>query len=117
MVGAFVPNGPAVHQLRALAAAGDHATFSSIALFEWLRGPRTPGELQLRNVMFPDDVVAPFGPGEAERAARIYRALKGARRREADIAIAACAIEHNAALWTLNPADFRDIPDLALYSG
>jgi predicted nucleic acid-binding protein len=31
-----------------------------------------------------------------------------------DIAIAACALAHNAALWTLNPADFKDIPDLQL---
>jgi predicted nucleic acid-binding protein len=32
------------------------------------------------------------------------------------IAIAACAIEHDAALWALNPADFGDIPGLKLYS-
>jgi predicted nucleic acid-binding protein len=32
-----------------------------------------------------------------------------------DIAIAACAIEHRAALWTLNERDFEDIPGLMLY--
>lgn len=31
-----------------------------------------------------------------------------------DIAIAACAIVRDAELWTLNPADFRDIPGLRL---
>jgi len=34
--------------------------------------------------------------------------------READIAIAACAIVREAELWTLNRADFRDIPNLRL---
>jgi predicted nucleic acid-binding protein len=32
-----------------------------------------------------------------------------------DLAIAACALAHDAALWTLNPNDFADIPDLSLY--
>lgn len=115
MVEAFAPTGSAVRRLRALAGAGDHATFSSIALFEWLRGPRTTGELHLRSVMFPDDVIVPFGPAEAARAAGIYRGLTRARSREADIAIAACAIEYDAQLWTLNAGDFRDIPGLTLY--
>jgi len=35
-----------------------------------------------------------------------------ARGREIDIAVAACAIANGAAIWTLNPADFRDIPGL-----
>jgi len=33
-----------------------------------------------------------------------------------DLAIAACALTHEAALWTLNPEDFRDIPGLRLAS-
>jgi predicted nucleic acid-binding protein len=33
-----------------------------------------------------------------------------------DIAVAACAIVNGAALWTLNPSDFRGIPGLALAS-
>lgn len=32
-----------------------------------------------------------------------------------DLAIAACALEHGAALWTLNRDDFADIPDLRLF--
>jgi predicted nucleic acid-binding protein len=32
-----------------------------------------------------------------------------------DLAIAASALTHGARLWTLNAADFRDIPDLELY--
>jgi predicted nucleic acid-binding protein len=41
--------------------------------------------------------------------------LRRARGREIDVAIAACAIEHGATLWTLYPSDFRDIPGLSLY--
>jgi predicted nucleic acid-binding protein len=37
------------------------------------------------------------------------------RDRDMDLAIAACAIEHRAALWTLNRAAFADIPDLRLF--
>jgi predicted nucleic acid-binding protein len=31
-----------------------------------------------------------------------------------DLAIAACAIRREAELWTLNGADFKDIPGLRL---
>jgi predicted nucleic acid-binding protein len=43
--------------------------------------------------------------------------MKRASGREANLAIAACAIEHRAAIWTLNPADFADIPGVNLYRG
>ena len=42
----------------------------------------------------------------------LYEWLRG---REIDLAIAACAIEQNAILWTLNPEDFHDVPGLTLY--
>lgn len=44
----------------------------------------------------------------------LYRAVSRARGRDMDIAIAACAVEHRARLWTLNPGDFRDMPGLSL---
>ena len=55
-----------------------------------------------------------FGPEEAAVAARLYQGLRRPRARVIDLAIAACALTHDAALWTLNPEDFRDIPDLRL---
>jgi len=56
-----------------------------------------------------------FGHREAARAASLYRRVKGARQRQADLAIAACAIERGASLWTLNRPDFNDIPGLMLF--
>jgi predicted nucleic acid-binding protein len=96
-------------------AAGHRLEVSSPVLYEWLRGPRLDSELQLQRVLHPDDRVLPFTSAEASVAAHIYRQLSRARTREMDIAIAACAIERGASLWTVNPADFKDIPALQLY--
>ena len=81
-------------------------------LYEWLRGPRTEIELRTREALFPTASVTTFGDEEAKSAALIYRSISRPRSREADIAIAATAIAHEATLWTLNPADFADIPGL-----
>jgi predicted nucleic acid-binding protein len=116
MVEALRPDGKWRQRLRALVQSGDWPTMSAIVLYEWLRGPRTEEELQLRQAVLPDSRVVGFGVDEAARASRIYRMLARHRSREADIAVAACAIEHGAALWTLNRGDFQDIPDLQLYS-
>ena len=56
-----------------------------------------------------------FGRAEAAAAAQMYRALRRSRGRDMDIAIAACAIERGARLWTLKRDDFRDMPGLELY--
>jgi predicted nucleic acid-binding protein len=55
-----------------------------------------------------------MGTPEALVAADLYRKVKRARGREMDLAIAACAITHDSRLWTLNPQDFKDIPNLKL---
>jgi predicted nucleic acid-binding protein len=88
---------------------------SSLVLYEWLRGPRNADELHDQEALLPAAAVHGFGPAEAARAAGLYRALKRARGRDMDIAIAACALEHGASVWTLNPGDFRDMPGLKLY--
>ena len=48
-------------------------------------------------------------------AARLYGAVRRPRGRELDLAIAACALTRGARLWTLNVAEFRDVPELELY--
>ena len=105
---------PLLHALGELTARGDRAVISTLALYEWLRGPRTHGDLVAQEELFSRTDAVPFTVPEAELASRIYSRVKRARSREFDIAIAACAIVHDAALWTLNPDDFRDIPDLRL---
>jgi predicted nucleic acid-binding protein len=47
---------------------------------------------------------------DSERAAALYRRVRGARQRQADLAIAACAVHHGASLWTLDHDDFDDVP-------
>lgn len=101
---------------RQVIAEGTTLRVSAIALFEWFRGPRRHEELEDQERLFPTGTIVVFGVAEAARAATIYRRLARARGREADIAIAATAIVHDAALWTSNPGDFRDIPDLTLFT-
>ena len=96
-------------------AAGHVLAVTTLALYEWLRGPRTEEELTDQEALLPSADARAFGPVEAGRAADVYRRLKRARGRDMDIAIAACALEHGARLWTLNPDDFRDMTPLRLY--
>jgi predicted nucleic acid-binding protein len=96
-------------------ADGHRLRLSTITLYEWMRGPRVDLELTNRQRLFPDSDVVTFSVAEATRAARLYRDVARGRGREFDIAVAACAIEHDAAVWTLNQDDFKDIPDLQLY--
>ena len=94
---------------------GRQVGLSSLVVFEWLRGIRTPGQNMAQEALFPAAAALPFGPEEAEVAARLYRSLKRPRGREIDIGIAATAIRHEAHLWTLNSKDFADIPGLSLW--
>ena len=93
---------------------GHRLMLSTIVLYEWLRGPRTQTELAAQEDLFPTETAIGVGAGEAAMAARLYKQLPRARGREIDLAVAACAMVNEAALWTLNPDDFRDMPDLRL---
>jgi predicted nucleic acid-binding protein len=101
--------------LRGAVNAGERILLPSLVLYEWLRGPRLPYELAAQESLFPSETAIPFGWQESALSAKLYRSLPRARGREIDLAIAACAITREAALWTLNPADFKDIPGLRLY--
>lgn len=96
-------------------AHGHVLAISTLVLYEWRRGPRAPEEIEDQEALLPAALARTFGPAEAERAAALYRSLKRPRGRDMDLAIAACALEHRARLWTLNPSDFTDIPELELY--
>jgi predicted nucleic acid-binding protein len=96
-------------------SAGHVINISALVFYEWRRGPRTKEELADQELLLPAGEAREFGPSEAAKAADIYRTAKRARGRDMDIAIAACAIQHRARLWTLNPDDFRDLPGVELY--
>lgn len=102
--------------LRAAIQAGERILLPSLVLYEWQRGPRLPQELAAQESLFPTEAAIPFGWQDAAVAAKLYRSLRRPRGREIDLAIAACAIARDAALWTLNRADFKDIPDLRFYN-
>jgi predicted nucleic acid-binding protein len=95
-----------------LTQEGHRLAISTIVLYEWLRGPRTPADLDAQAALFPVESAVEFGPAEAARAAQLYQQVKKPRGREIDLAIAAIALEQGAAILTLNPEDFRDVPAL-----
>jgi predicted nucleic acid-binding protein len=94
---------------------GEPILLPALVLYEWLRGPRIAEELALQESLFPAEAAIPFDKEQAKVSADLYRAVRRARTREVDLAIAACALVHDARLWTLNPADFQDVPGIRLY--
>jgi predicted nucleic acid-binding protein len=114
LVAALTGPRPAAPVLRAWIHDGERVGVSTLVLYEWWRGPRRREELSDQETLFPAAAAFAFTRREADVAADIYRRLKRPRQREIDIAIAACAIANDAALWTLNPRDFQDIPGLDL---
>lgn len=102
-------------RLRGTIESGERVLLSTLVLYEWLRGPRVEEETAAQEALFPRDSAVTFGVEEALRASELYRRVRRPWGREIDLAVAACALTHSAALWTLNPADFEDIPGLELY--
>ncbi|MGH6901002.1 MAG: type II toxin-antitoxin system VapC family toxin, partial [Geminicoccaceae bacterium] len=98
--------------LRSAIERGERLAVPALVLYEWLRGPRKPAELEAQEALFPRRTAIPFGTEETAMAARLYGAVPRPRGRELDLAIAACALTRDAILWTLNTADFADLPDL-----
>ncbi|HSH74891.1 MAG TPA: type II toxin-antitoxin system VapC family toxin [Longimicrobiales bacterium] len=96
-------------------AASHRIVIPTLVLYEWLRGPRGPEELAVQEAVLPAAEALPFGPEEARTAAALYRRVGRPRGREIDLAIAACAIVWDATIWTLNRADFEDIPGVRLF--
>lgn len=101
-------------RLRAFIADGERLAVPTLVLYEWWRGPRLEEELVAQEALLPSDRGLPFGAAEATIASRLYRQVGRARGREMDLAIAAHALAIGAALWTLNGADFADVPGLQL---
>lgn len=116
LIDTFVPPGRRLLEVERAIADGEPLACSTIALFEWLRGPRTAAQLLVQSRLLPAAALVAFGEAEAQMAAGLYRKVSRPRGREIDLMIAASAMVHDARLWTLNPADFKDIPNLTLYA-
>ena len=101
--------------LRRFFEQGERVVLSTLVLYEWRRGPRCDAEIQHQEELFPAEQAQPFGAREAAVAAELYRSVSRASDREFDLAVAACALTSSAMLWTLNRADFRDIPGLTVF--
>lgn len=114
LVASIVPPQTSHQDLLKLYERGYRARLSTVVLYEWERGPRTEDQIATCRELFPFAEIVDFTIQAAERAAAIYRELRRPRGREIDIMIAACAIEDGAAIKTLNPDDFSDIPGLEL---
>ena len=115
LVDAFTGPHRSLAHVRTATSEGHVITFCAVVQYEWLRGPRTNDEDDAVRRFLGEGIVVAFGDREAQTAAALYRRVKRARQRHADLAVAACALEHNARLWTLNAADFADVPGLTLY--
>jgi predicted nucleic acid-binding protein len=115
LIEALGAGGSLREKFRNAIAAGHRMAVPTLVLYEWLRGPRLEAELAVQEAVLPSAEAVPFGHAEAHAAAELYRRLPRARGREIDLAIAACALSWDAALWTLNPTDFADVPGLRLH--
>lgn len=102
-------------RLRQAFERGERVLLTTLVLYEWRRGPRLREELAAQEALFPSVTAVAFGSDEALVAASLYATVARPRGREIDLAVAACALTHAAALWTLNIRDFRDIPRLSLF--
>jgi len=114
LVRALSAPGSARQRLFELADSSVDMRMSSIAWFEFARGPRTTDELAVARSFFSADGIVPFSEDLAERAAEVFRRLGSPRRRAADIAIGVTAAEMKARLVSGNARDFAGIPDLEL---
>lgn len=101
-------------RLRGALERGERLLMPSLVLYEWLRGPRAPEELEAQEALFPAASALAFGADEAAVAARLYASVVRPRGSELDLAIAAHAVARDAELWTLNVEDFAGLPDLRL---
>ena len=105
-------SGPAI---RSALAEGEEILLPALVLYEWLRVPRLSEELAAQEALFPARSAIPFDIEQARVSADLYRTVSRARSREVDLAIAACALVRGARLWTVNGADFQDVPGIRLY--
>lgn len=112
LVYALSTSGPERARLRELAPSDAAIQISSIAWYEFARGPRIPEQLAVARAFFLEDGVVPFSEELATLSAEVFRNLGSPRRRAADIGIGVTAAAMEARLLTRNTRDFEGIPGL-----
>lgn len=112
LVYALSAAGPERRRLLAFLEAGEIVEISSVAWYEFCRGPRTPEQLAAARSFFAADGIVPFSEQFAAAAAESFRQLGSPRRRAADIAIGTTAALRGARLISRNARDFAGIPEL-----
>ena len=112
LVRAISSPGPERERLFELADSNVELQMSSVAWYEFVRGPRTADQLAVARSFFSADGIVPLTEDFAERAAEVFRKLGSPRRRSADVAIGVTAVEMDARLLSGNAADFAAIPGL-----
>ena len=112
LVFALSARGPEHTRLEELAGSDAVIEISSIAWYEFCRGPRTPAQLVVARSFFGDEGIVAFNEPLAERAAEEFRRLGSPRRRAADVAIGVVAERRDAVLLTRNAGDFADVEGL-----
>jgi predicted nucleic acid-binding protein len=106
--------GPERRRLLQVAGSEAELQMSSVAWYEFSRGPRTPEQLAVARSLFSEDGVIPFSEELAGIAAEVFRQLGSPRRRAADIAIGVTAAALGALLLTRNSNDFAGIAGLEI---
>lgn len=114
LVKALLSTGPERETLIRLSATRCELEMSSIAWYEFCRGPRTPEQLARARAHLEDEGIIAFTEELAERSASIFRSLGSPRKRAADVAIACVAMERGARLLSGNLRDYSGIKGLLL---
>lgn len=114
LVKALLSTGRERSTLVRLSGARCELEMSSIAWYEFCRGPRTPEQLARARAHLESEGIIAWTEDLAERAADLFRRLGSPRKRAADVAIACVAIERGARLLTGNLRDYSGIEGLVL---
>ncbi len=106
LIGGVIEARPESRHLLAWAAAGETFCTAAPAWYEFLCAPVTPAQIDAMQAFLKGGII-PFASAQAQVAAQLFNAADRPRRLRVDAMIAATAISQQAALATLNTADFK----------
>lgn len=106
LIGGVSEARPESRHLLTWAAAGETFCTAAPAWYEFLCGPVTAAQIHTMQAFLQGGII-PFAADQAQVAARLFNAAARPRRLRVDAMIAATAISRQAALATLNTADFK----------